>query len=85
LRRLVYACSAPLIVAVVLSRLIGPVSLMRRTRRLPSGTILALVLGTIASAAGEMISYVTGGGRELTLRMDEFELHKLRYTSLPAP
>jgi hypothetical protein len=43
------------------------------------------VLGAIASAAGEMVSYVIGGGREITLRMDEYELYKLRYTSLPTP
>lgn len=84
LRLLLYACAAPLIPLVILSRLIGSVRLTQQTRRLPTGAVLALVLGAIASAAGEMVTYVAGGRPDLGLRMDEYELYKLRYISLPA-
>ena len=82
LRRLLYACGSPLIPAVVLSRLAGPVLLALRNQKLPAGTLPALVLETVASAAGEMLTYVTGAGRGPRLRCDEYELHKLRYTAL---
>ena len=82
LRRLLYACGAPLIPAVVLSRLASPVRLAWQTQKLPAGTLPALVLETIASAAGEMVTYAAGAGSSVRLRTDEYELHKLRYTAL---
>ena len=82
LRRLLYACGAPLIPAVVLSRLASPVLLAWRNQKLPAGTLLALVLEAIASAAGEMVTYAAGAGAGIRLRSDEYELHKLRYTAL---
>jgi hypothetical protein len=57
---------------------------MQRTGRLPAGTVLALVLGAIASAAGEVVTYAAGARPGIKLRLDEYELYKLRYISLPA-
>jgi hypothetical protein len=84
-RRAVYTCGAPLIPAVVLSRLVAAVRQMKRSRRLPMGTLLAMVVGAVASAAGEMVTYAAGAGRSVWLRSDEYELHKVRYTYLPVP
>lgn len=82
-RRLLYACAAPLIPAVILSRLGRPVRLMhQRRRRLTGRTLFALVLGAVTSAAGEMVSYAFGSKPGAKLRLDEYELYKLRYTSL---
>jgi hypothetical protein len=85
LRRLLYVCASPLIPAAILSKLVGSVRLVRRTQRLPRGTLPALVIGALASAAGELVSYISGGSGDSRLRNDEYELFKLRYTSLPPP
>ena len=83
-RLLLYACAGPLIPLVILSRLIGSVRLMQRTGRLPAGTVFALVLGAIASAAGEVVTYAAGARPDIKLRLDRYELYKLRYISFPA-
>jgi hypothetical protein len=82
-RRLAYLCASPLIPAVVLVRIIHSLRLLARERRLPSGTIPALLLGAIVRTAGEIVGYARGAGTSAERRMDEFELHKVRYTSLP--
>ena len=84
-RRLLYLCGSPLIPAVILRRLSAPVRQVLRSRRVPAGTLPALALGAVASAAGETVSYLLGGGPELVRRSDEYELFKLRYTALPPP
>lgn len=84
LRRLLYACGSPLIPAVILLRLARAVRQARRNRRMPPGTIPALVVGTFVAAFGEMVTYALGSSPDLKLRNDEYELYKLRYTSLPA-
>jgi hypothetical protein len=84
-RRMLYICGSPLVPFVILARLAGSVRRVRRDRRLPLGTLPALVLGTVLSALGEMVTYAVGAaGDDVILRCDEYELHKLRYTSLPA-
>jgi hypothetical protein len=82
-RLLLYACAAPLIPAVILSKLRRPVRVMHETRRLTGGTLFALALGAVTSAAGEMVTYAFGAKPTDKLRLDEYELYKLRYTSLP--
>ena len=84
-RRMLYACGAPLIPVVVLLRLLTSVRITKQNRRLPLGTLPAMVIGAIASAAGEMVTYAAGAGRAVKLHSDEYELHKLRYTYLAAP
>jgi hypothetical protein len=82
-RRLLYICGSPLIPAVMLIKLLTSVRVARRAQRLPLGTLPALAIGACASAAGELVSYITGSGGDAKLRNDEYELFKLRYTSLP--
>lgn len=85
LRRAVYLLAAPLLPAVILARLAAPVRQVLRAGTLPGGSLPALVLGAIISVAGEAVSYLIGGGPELELRSDDYELFKLRYTALPQP
>jgi hypothetical protein len=82
-KRLLYIFGSPLIPAKVLSRLGPPVKLLRRERRLPTGTLAALVIGAVVRTAGEVVGYVRGAGPGAQPRMDEYELHKLDFTSLP--
>jgi hypothetical protein len=84
-RRLLYVCGGPLIPAVILSRLVRPVRRIRRLQLLPAGTVPALVIGSIVTAIGEVLSYAAGAPPDTLLRCDEYELHKLRYTSLGIP
>jgi len=81
-RLLLYACAAPLIPAVILTRLIRPLHQVQQNKKLPGGTVLALIVGAIVSAAGELIAYAFAGGANTKLRLDQYELYKLRYTSL---
>lgn len=84
-RRILYLCGSPLIPAVILARLRECVGQARRTGALPAGSLPALTLCAVVCAAGEAVSYLFGGGPDLVLRCDEYELFKLRYTALPAP
>jgi hypothetical protein len=43
------------------------------------------VIGALASALGELVSYISGSGGDAKLRNDVYELFKLKYTSLPPP
>jgi hypothetical protein len=55
---------------------------VQQNKKLPPGTVLALIVGAIVSAAGELIAYAFAGGANTKLRLDQYELYKLRYTSL---
>ena len=81
-RRVVYAVGAPLIPAVVVGRLVGPLRALRRTRRLPRLTTAAVVLGASAGALGELTAFVTGAGEHVERRADHYELEKIRYTRM---
>lgn len=81
LRRLVYFCGSPLLPLVFLSRAREGVGLMYREGRLPFGTFAALVIGTVISAAGEMIGYARGTPGDADEKMLEMEVHKVRYAS----
>lgn len=80
IRRLAYVFGSPLI----------PVVLMVRRRKgvreasrwsMPPGTVPALVLGNVVKAVGEMVGYAGGAPPSLHDRLDEYEVHKLAYTS----
>ena len=81
-KRLMYICASPLIPFVVLSRLIRPLKFLARSGTLPVATAPLLVLGAIARTMGEVVGYARGPGTRSQDRMDEYELHKLRFTSL---
>lgn len=81
-RRLVYVCGSPLIPAVLLFRMIGPVRWTGRRRRLPAGTMPAMILGSVLKAAGEMVGYARGESASAGRRVDEYEVQKISHTSL---
>ncbi len=80
---LMYICASPLIPFVVLSRLIRPLKSLARSGTLPLATVPLLVAGAIARTVGEVVGYARGPGGRSQDRMDEYELHKLKFTSLP--
>lgn len=82
LKRLKYIAASPLIPAVVLWRVLGPIRLLARQGVLPGGTIPALLVGAIVRTAGEVVGYARGAGPNAQPRMDEYELYKLKFTSL---
>jgi hypothetical protein len=81
-KRLMYICASPLIPLVVLSRLIRPLKSLARSGNLPLATPPLLIAGAIARTIGEVVGYARGPGANSQDRMDEYELHKLRFTSL---
>lgn len=79
-RRLVYAMASPLIPLVLLRRLWGPWQAARAHVPLPRGTSLALVAGVLLRVAGEATGYLLGVSARQEGQMEEYELHKLKYT-----
>ena len=80
-RRAAYALGSPLLPFVFLGRSSRPFIAARRAHPLPWLTAPALVAGVVAVAAGELTAFVAGGGPELHEAADEFELHKVAYTT----
>lgn len=78
-RRVAYALASPLIALVVLSRVVRPLGPLRG-RRLPRWTVALLVVGVILRTAGEAAGYLRGARARDVAHMEEYELHKLRYT-----
>lgn len=81
LRRALYALGSPLLPFVLLGRCARPFAAARRVHRIPWLTAPALVAGVVAVAAGELTAFVAGGSPELQEAADEFELHKVAYTT----
>ncbi len=84
-RRLFYVCASPLIPVVILSRIAGPVRVLGRRGALPRGTRAALVIGAVVRTAGEVVGYLAGANASARIRMEEYELHKMRYVARPSP
>jgi hypothetical protein len=80
-RRAAYALGSPLLPFVLLGRSARPFSAARRVHRIPWLAAPALVAGVVAVAAGELTAFVAGGRPELYVAADEFELHKVAYTT----
>src|SRR5205807_10668041 len=59
-RRLLYAAGSPLIPAVVLARVARGVTAARRADGVPLAVYLALPLGAVVSAVGELVGYLGG-------------------------
>ena len=81
-KRFVYTAGSPLIPAVILYRLRSTVKTLLHQGTLPLTAVPALVLGTIVRSVGEAIGYVRGASPGDQPRMDEYEIHKLAFTSL---
>ncbi len=84
-KRLLYVCASPLIPAVILSRIAQPVLVLGRRGVLPRGTVPALLAGAIVRTIGEVVGYLVGASRSAEVRMQQYELHKLRYLARPSP
>jgi len=80
-RRMLYLFASPLIPLVLLYRSRRPMKYLLKRRALPAGAIPALVAGAIVRTVGEAVGYARGMTPEAERRMDEYELHKLRYAS----
>jgi hypothetical protein len=83
-RRWVYVLASPLIPAVILRRTASPVRAAIRNRRLPPMTVPALIAGAIIRTIGEVVGYIVGAGSDDEQRMEEYELHKVKYTAAAA-
>jgi hypothetical protein len=81
-KRLAYLAGSPLIPAVILYRLRSTVSALLREGTLPVRALPALVLGTVVRSTGEAVGYWRGATSYHQPRMDEFEIHKLAFTSM---
>ena len=79
-RSILYAIASPLIPLVILGRTAGPVRVALQNRRLPPMTITALVAGAVVRTAGEFVGYLAGAHVDAVNRMEEYELHKMKYT-----
>ena len=81
-RRLVYVAGSPLIPLVILYRLRSTVRSLLARGTLPARAVPALVLGTVVRTAGEALGYLRGAKPHHQPRMDEYEIHKLSFTSM---
>ena len=79
-RRLAYAAAFPLIPVVILRRLWPGIARARQVNRLPGGTLPAIFTGAAIAAVGEAVGYLFGASHHAELEMNEYELHKARYT-----
>jgi hypothetical protein len=84
-RRLFYVCASPLIPVVILSRIARPLRVLGRRGELPRGIRSALVIGAVVRTAGEVVGYLAGATAAARDRMEQYELHKMRYIAQPLP
>lgn len=80
-RRLLYILASPLIALVLVARLREPMRRIRRTQRLPLGTVPMIVAGAVLRAFGEAVAYAGAAPSSADARMTEIELHKVAYAS----
>lgn len=81
-KRVVYVAGSPLIPFVILYRLRSTVSRFLARGEMPIRAVPALILGAILKSAGEAVGYVRGAKAHHQPRMDEYEIHKLSFTSM---
>ena len=77
-RRLAYVLGAPLIPVMIAGRAVWSRQWTHHQRRMPRGTLAAVILSAVATAAGELTAYVAGGGRT-PIWLAEYELHRAKY------
>ena len=77
-RRLAYVLGAPLIPVLIAGRALQSPQWTHHRRQMPRGTLVALLLCALATAAGEVTAYVAGNG-QTPVRLAEYELHRARY------
>lgn len=80
-RRWLYVLASPLIPVVLIYRTAPSVRAALRRGRLPRFTIPALVVGAMVRTLGEVVGYIAGARAKEEERMEEYELHKVKYTA----
>lgn len=80
-RRIAYFFGSPLIPFVLLYRNIPSLRHLYGSRRLPGGSAVAIVVSAFVRSAGEAVGYLRGLHPDAELRMQDYELNKLRYVS----
>lgn len=80
-RRLFYVCASPLIPVVILSRIARPLRALGQSGALPRGIRSALIIGAVVRTAGEVVGYLAGATASASSRMEQYELHKMRYAA----
>jgi hypothetical protein len=80
-RRLAYVLAGPLIPGVLSARLVQPILAARRTGQLPRLTALAMLLGVVAAASGEVAAFARGIDPEKARLAETFELHKCDFAT----
>lgn len=78
LRRLAYLVGAPLIPVLIAGRALQSPQWTHHRAQMPRGTLVAILLCALATAAGEVTAYLAGNG-QTPVRLAEYELHRARY------
>ena len=79
-RRWLHIVASPLIPVVLLSRIAPAMRSARTHGWLPPFTLAALIAGLVIRSFGEFVGYLAGARDDQEARMEEYELHKLKYT-----
>ena len=79
-RRALYIAASPLIVPVTLRRVLPGFRAARAVEDMPRLTGACLVAGSVFKTVGEVFGFAFGAGTTHARRVDEMEIHKLRYT-----
>ncbi len=77
-RRLLYVAAAPVIPFLIAGKAVRSRQWAHHRRRMPRGTLGAVLACAVATAAGEVAGYLLGMGRT-PVRLAEYELHRARY------
>ena len=77
-RRLAYVLGAPLLPVMIAGRAIRSKQWTYHRQRMPRGTLAAVIMCAVVTAAGELTAYIAGGGRT-PIWLAEYELHRARY------
>lgn len=79
-RRALYIVASPLIVPVTLRRVLPGYRAARAVEDMPRLTGVCLVAGAVFKTVGEVLGFAFGAGTSHARKVDEMEIHKLRYT-----
>ena len=82
-RRIAYFFGSPLIPFVLIYRNAATMRHLYGEKRLPAGTAVAVAAGAVIRSAGEAVGYLFGIRHAAESRMEDYELKKLSYVSMP--
>jgi hypothetical protein len=79
--RAAYILGSPLIPVILFARFARGLGVLRRRRRLPRLTLPAAAIGLVVWTLGEVTGFTLGASSRHHLGAEEYEVHKLRYTT----